>query len=82
MDAMSMKLLQMAARITAADEYREKVVEAAKLLDQANRLMDRLVQGELDTQDQRLKNNIEVFQRELDGLSTKIQFALRQGPKS
>jgi hypothetical protein len=69
---------RMAADV-AGDEYREKAAEAAGLMSQAARILNELVQGTLDTDDAKLKGNVEAIHPEVDQLAFKLAFALRQG---
>jgi len=64
----------------AGDEYREKAAEAAGLMSQAARILGGLVQGPLDTDDAKLKGNVEAIHPEVDQLAFKLAFVLRQDP--
>lgn len=62
------------------DEYRAKVVEVALLMGQAAKILNELIQGSLDTDDAKLKENVEAIHPEVDQLALKLHFALGQDP--
>jgi hypothetical protein len=61
-------------------EYRSQAAEAAKLVNQATQILSRLSQGIPETDDTKLKGNVEAIYPELDKLAFKLTFALRQDP--
>ena len=70
---------RMAAEM-ADDEYRAKVAEVAGLMGQAAKILNELIQGSLDTDDAKLKGNVEAIHPEVDQLAFKLHFALGQDP--
>lgn len=70
-------LERMAAEMVG-NEYREKATEAAGLMGQAAKILDGLIQGPPDTDDAKLKGNVEAIHSEVDQLAFKLEFALQQ----
>jgi hypothetical protein len=70
---------RMAAEM-ADDKYRSRAAEAANLMGQAAKILDDLIQGPLDTDDAKLKANVEAIHPEVDQLAFKLGFAVRQNP--